>query len=377
MATPFVTPNMGLTEPTVGVTPSVSWALILNADIGILDNHNHTPGQGVPVPPSGLNINTDLSFQGNNLLALNSGVFAGSVAGTPAPLSYYSNGTDLFYTDINGTSIQLTKAGSPNAGTGNISGLPSSPTGGAGIAWVNGSSTFQLLLDAGTVGANLDAGTLVMRYPGSYPTPAGNYIALRVPSGLSSGYALTLPGAIPASNSFMQFNSDGSLSAGPLVTGGLTTTNLSASAAILGTQLAASANILGSQLSSSAGIIGHQLVSNVNFDGWAQTDGENVISSNTSAAHGLGIVRGSVVAGGSFASGEGFSVTSHPSTGVYNISFLTAFNDVPVVVASAIGNGGQVAMVSATTNSTLTITVLSGSTPTNLAFGFIAIGQRQ
>lgn len=193
MPSPVITPNMSLTEPLVGGTLAPGWALLLNANFTTIDQHNHTPGHGVAIPPGGLDINTDLSFQGNNLTMLNSAVFAGAVSGTPAVLGIYSDGTDFFFKDINGNSIQLTKAGGPNAGTGNIQGLPSSPVGGAGISWVNAQSTFQFLLDAGTVGANADVGTLILRYPGAYPTPSGNFIALQAPVGLATGYALTLP----------------------------------------------------------------------------------------------------------------------------------------------------------------------------------------
>jgi hypothetical protein len=78
-------------------------------------------------------------------------VFAGAVSGTPSVLSLYSNGTDLFYKDVNGNAIRLTEAGGPTSGTGNIQGLPSNPTGDAGILWVNAQSTFQLLKDSGTL----------------------------------------------------------------------------------------------------------------------------------------------------------------------------------------------------------------------------------
>ena len=210
MPSPFVTPNMGLSEPAVGGTLSPSWALLLNADMGIIDQHNHTPGFGVQIPPSGLNINADLTFQDNNLLDLSSLVF-GTEPGSPANLSLYSNGTDLFYVDSTGHAIQLTANHQPNTSTGNIQGLPSSPDGNAGIAWVNSQSTFNLLADNGTLAANLNAGTIVLRYPGSYPTPSGDYIALQAPSGLATGYALTLPLALPGVTSVLTSDTFGNL----------------------------------------------------------------------------------------------------------------------------------------------------------------------
>lgn len=204
MPTPPITPNMSLTEPVVdqgnGGTLAPGWALLLNANFSTIDSHNHTAGKGVPIPPSGLDISTDLTFQGNNLTHLNSAVFNGAVTGTPSLLSIYSDGTDFYFKDVNGNSIQLTKAGSPNAGTGNIQGLPSTPVGGAGISWVNAQSTFQLLADNGTSKASLDAATVILRYPGSYPTPAGNFIALQAPASLSSPYALTLSPTAPSTD---------------------------------------------------------------------------------------------------------------------------------------------------------------------------------
>lgn len=201
MSSPVVTPNMSLTEPGIGNTLSPAWAMLLNANFQTIDQHDHTSGQGVQIPPGGLNINSDLTFQGNNLTNLNSLIYNGTVTGTPAVLSMYTNGTDLFYKDSNGNPIQLTKSGGPNAGTGNIQGLPSTPIGGAGISWVNSSSTFKMLADDGTSGANVDSATLVLRYPGSYPTPAGNFVALQAPSSFTGGgYALTMPAGLPSGN---------------------------------------------------------------------------------------------------------------------------------------------------------------------------------
>lgn len=202
---------MGLTEPAIGVSLSPQWAQLLNADMGIIDEHNHTPGSGVQIPPSGLNINADLTFQGNNILALNSAVFNGAVAGTPANLSIYSDGTNLFFKDINGNAVQLTKNGGPNTSAGNIQGLPSTPTGGAGIQWINAQSTFNFSNDAGTGQASVDVASVTLRYPGTYPTPTGNYIQLQAPTTLATGYAMTLPATLPAATGVLQVSSSGTV----------------------------------------------------------------------------------------------------------------------------------------------------------------------
>lgn len=209
MPSNLITPNMFLTEPAIGNSLSPQWAQLLNADMGIIDQHNHSPGSGVQVPPDGLDINSDLTFQGNNLLALNSAVFNGAISGSPFNLSIYSNGTDLFFTDINGNAIQLTKNGGPNTSAGNIQGLPSTPTGGAGISWINAQSTFNFSDDSGTGQASIDVASIIIRYPGSYPTPTGNYILLEAPSSLATGYTLTLPPALQPDTGILQVNSSG------------------------------------------------------------------------------------------------------------------------------------------------------------------------
>jgi hypothetical protein len=206
---------MFLTEPAIGVSLSPNWAQLLNADMGIIDSHNHTPGSGVQIPPSGLDINANLTFQGNSAINLNYVSFLSAVTVTPPDLSIWVNGTDLFYTDSSGNTIQLTKNHQPNTSTGNIQGLPSTPTGGAGISWINATSTFVFSQDSGAPGANIDIGSLIIRYPGSYPSPSGNYIALEAPSTLATGYAITLPAALPASTNLVTLNSSGQLAGVP------------------------------------------------------------------------------------------------------------------------------------------------------------------
>lgn len=188
-------PNMNLSIPTVGVTTGPQWAADINIDLSLLDLHDHSSGKGVPITPAGMNISSDLSFGSNNATLVRSVVLT-TLSGTPSSTSLYTNGTDLYYKDSNGNAIRLTASGSPNSGAGNISGLPSTPSGGAGIAWVNASGTFQLLNDASGP-AHIDAADLIMRYTGSYPTPSGNYIALQAPTTLTTGYAVTFPATLP------------------------------------------------------------------------------------------------------------------------------------------------------------------------------------
>lgn len=212
MANVITTPNMSLPNPVPGVDSGPDYANNNQACFNILDQHNHSSGSGVQITPAGLNINTDLPFSGNNAIALRSIRLLSQAS--PLALStdlgcLYESGVDLYYNDGNGNQIRITQSGSVSGASGTITGLPSG-TASASYSSISETFTFQ---QATNTAANMDAGTLIIRYPGSYPTPSGNYIALQAPTSLSSGYALTLPATVPGANSaFVVSNTGGSLS---------------------------------------------------------------------------------------------------------------------------------------------------------------------
>src|SRR5580698_10977194 len=115
-----IEPNMNLILPTPGVEFGPQYALDQNQDLLIIGSHNHGPGSGVPVNPTGLDINTNLPFNGNSATSVYGVEFS-----NPAPsglLTFlYTNAqtgggiTDLFYNDGAGNIIALTKAGEVNA----------------------------------------------------------------------------------------------------------------------------------------------------------------------------------------------------------------------------------------------------------------------
>lgn len=64
------TPDMNLVLPTVSVTAGPLWATELNAALTLVDAHDHTTGKGVPIVPSAININADLTFNSYNATTL-------------------------------------------------------------------------------------------------------------------------------------------------------------------------------------------------------------------------------------------------------------------------------------------------------------------
>lgn len=105
------TPNMNLVIPAVGVTLGPQWASDINAALALIDAHDHSPGKGVPINASGMNIDSDLSFQNNSATNLASVNFTAQSI-TPPNNSIFESGVDLFFVDGNGNIVRLTQSGS-------------------------------------------------------------------------------------------------------------------------------------------------------------------------------------------------------------------------------------------------------------------------
>lgn len=228
---------MNLPISTINVDSGLSWEQNLNASLTLIDTHTHQSGSGIQIQPGGLNINTDLTFNSNSAVSL----FGTNYISQNASLSsaykgyVYQVGVDLYWNNGNGAAVQLTNGTSIVGTAGSISGLASP----ASASY--GSSTFVWKSTA-TAPAKMDAGTVILR---SMTTPF-NAITITPPAAISgSSWPLVLP-TIPASKSFLTIDISGNI-ASDILTNGLTTANLSASAGIVGTQIAAT-TIAGSNL---------------------------------------------------------------------------------------------------------------------------------
>lgn len=108
------TPDMGLILPDVSVTAGPQWATLLNAAFSTVDSHNHATGNGVQITPSGLNINSDLTFVQNNATNLRSLRLFNNSSFTPGVSDLtclYSLNNELYYRDGAGNIIQFTLGG--------------------------------------------------------------------------------------------------------------------------------------------------------------------------------------------------------------------------------------------------------------------------
>lgn len=253
------TPNMSLIVPGVGTEPGPDYATDVNNSLMIIDDHDHSPGKGVQITPAGLNINTALTMNSNFLTDI-AGLTLTAQGSTPTFSTLYRSGNNLFFVDGLGNNIQITQNGAlfPPV-SGNITGL----TAPAAASYNSLSQTFVWQSNSTTpLAAKMDMGAALLRNT----SPNSTYALTLQPPTLVSNYTITLP-LLPAATSFVTVDSSGNMSSLPNLLGALTTTNLSASANIVGTQLSATAAILGSQLATSANILGTQLDPTANILG--------------------------------------------------------------------------------------------------------------
>lgn len=197
-------PNMNLPIPGVGSEPGPDYASDINNSLTIIDQHDHSNGSGVPVTPSGLNINTDLTLNNNSLTNIEALTLTAQ-SSLSTLLSIYAINNDLYFNDGLGNAVRITQSGGIAGSPGSIANLTSP----ASATYVSASQTFVWQSDTG-IAANMDAGSLLLRNL----SPNSNFaLTLQPPAALSSNYSITLPTLPPTNNRFMQLDSSGTITA--------------------------------------------------------------------------------------------------------------------------------------------------------------------
>lgn len=200
-----ISPNMSMPIPIPGVTPGPDWANDINASLTIIDGHNHSPGNGVQITPSGININSDLTCNNNNVTGARSYRMqvqtAALVLASDLNQAYDVNG-DLYFNDGVGNQIRMTQGGNVAGAAGTITGLPS---GTASASYAAGTFVFQ---SATSTAANIDAGSYIFRNN----TASSFGVTLAPPNALGSDYSLVLP-FLPSSQKIMTLDAAGNMAA--------------------------------------------------------------------------------------------------------------------------------------------------------------------
>lgn len=194
------TPNMQLVLPEVLVTSGPQYATQINAALDVVDAHDHSTGKGVRITPSGLNINSDLSFGNNQATALKAVVLQAQSA-VASLGALYNIGGNLFYRDGGNNVIQLTSGGSLNVSSvGAITGLTSP----ASASFVSLNSSFVYQSDATTY-AKLETGDILLYSRAASVGTAQAITLVADPS--TSAYSLRLPVSAPADNTLIRMKS--------------------------------------------------------------------------------------------------------------------------------------------------------------------------
>ncbi len=183
------TPFMNLEIPTVSVTIGPDWATELNAAFDLIDAHNHASGNGVPIPVAGLNINANLSFDGNKAYDL----FSTQYEAISVPLTGASNansvsvsGGNLYYTNGSGVSVQITSGGSVVSVPASTNTLEYSTL--AGNLTIDPSDTFVTI-------ATDTTSSRTVTLPLASAVATGRFYVIKDSSGNSNANPLTLAAA--------------------------------------------------------------------------------------------------------------------------------------------------------------------------------------
>ena len=225
MANFVISPNMNLPVPTPGVDPGPDWAINIQSSLNIVDGHNHSNGYGVPINPSGININADLPINSNNLTLVNTVRFvnlASSLAGSSPNIGcLYEAANNLYFNDGAGNVVQITAAGAVNATSSGIS------SGTASAAFSGG----VLIVDSNTnTPANIQCGSILI----GNVIASSNFATLSCPSSLGASYDLTLPPTNGTGGTvFMTYDDSNNMGVGVAISAGITSSNLANGAVTL------------------------------------------------------------------------------------------------------------------------------------------------
>lgn len=210
------TPNMNLVLPTDHGSVEV-WDTVLDAVFALIDSHQHTTGQGVPIQSSALRINADVStsFSGvsyafTDVKAIDfAAVAATAVSGYAGALWINSADNELYYRTVAGVNVKFTNGAALNfaAFVGGIGGDYSAV--GALESYDDATRRYLFQQEGGPQPwAGLAAGNIDI-----YQQAASivNKVQLKSPNALAASYALTFPAAVPAAAQMLTVDAAGQL----------------------------------------------------------------------------------------------------------------------------------------------------------------------
>jgi microcystin-dependent protein len=181
---------MNLLVPGAGTEPGPQFATDVNYSLTLIDSHDHTTGNGVPITSDALSITNTLPMNNNYLSSIRGLTLNDQQGVTPDSSSLYMNGSDLYWSYDGVTPVQITNGTSVAGVQGSIANLASP----ASATFVSAQKSFQWRYDAGKP-AIMDSGPIKLQLI----TGTTNSITLQPPSNVST-YTMTLLPTPPASS---------------------------------------------------------------------------------------------------------------------------------------------------------------------------------
>ena len=206
-------PDMGLVLPTRGPSGAGIWDDTLDADLALVDAHDHTTGKGQPINTAAIAIDADLSFSSlwapTNLHRIQFASVVG-FSGNNKSL-FVSLDNELYWRSNAGANVQITTGSTLNvaAFTGGIGGDYAAV--GAAVAYDDAGDRYTFKQQSPGNWARLASGEVRIFETG---TTESVFVGLAAPAALASSYTVTFPLAPPASTLPVQMSSTGVLTAG-------------------------------------------------------------------------------------------------------------------------------------------------------------------
>lgn len=204
------TANMSLSKPDEGADTDV-WDTSLNDSLDLIDAHDHSSGNGVQIPTAGIGIDADLDFGGYSLENLKFTAFAEiATASADTVNSFFVDDGDseLYWRNASGTNIQISNgSGLDITVNGGIVGDYGS--GDEEVNYDNANSRYEFLADdSPETKAGVDCGDLRLFEESASIT---NSVTLKSPASLAAAYVLTMPAALPGSDSLPVIDTAGDI----------------------------------------------------------------------------------------------------------------------------------------------------------------------
>jgi hypothetical protein len=201
----MTTENMDLDLPVVGSTPGPTYATKIKQALETIDEHDHSSGKGVKIPASGLNIQTDLELNGNQLTETEAVEFATQSATLSGNEKIYSVGGELYFNNDDGTPVKITSGSGLNlASTGTIGGDYGGVGVNADVSYNNTTKKFSFTRESG-IGADIAVSEVHVQYPDVGTVP----VKIVAPNITSGSYTLTLPISQADTDDVIAFTSAG------------------------------------------------------------------------------------------------------------------------------------------------------------------------